>query len=118
MPTYCVTLHLRSGYPKYFVPFLKPRHSVYKTGKSQADGVFLEVPHFAISVYKSAKHFGLSFAYDAPKIWNDMPGDVHSATSLHLFRKKHKPCFFVQAYPPFRFFVVSLYGTDPCCVSG
>ena len=59
---------LHSGYPKYFVPFLKPRHSVYNTRKSQADGVFLGVPHFAPSVYKSSKHFGLSFAYDVPKI--------------------------------------------------
>ena len=38
---------LHRGYPKYFAPFLKPRHSVYNTRKSQADGVFLEVPHFA-----------------------------------------------------------------------
>ena len=59
---------LHSGYPKYFVPFLKPRQSVYNTRKSQADGVFLEVPHFAPLVYRSSKNFGLSFAYDAPKI--------------------------------------------------
>ena len=26
-------------------------------------GVSLEVPHFATSIYKSSKHFGLSFAY-------------------------------------------------------
>ena len=56
---------LQSGYSKYFVPFLKPRHMVYNTHKSQADGVLLEVQHFATSVYKSTKHFGLSFAYDA-----------------------------------------------------
>ena len=49
---------LHKGYPKYFVPFLKPRHSVYSTCKSQTDGVFLEVPHFAPSVNKSSKHFG------------------------------------------------------------
>ena len=54
---------LYSGYPKYCVTFLKPRHSVYNTRKSQADGVFLEVPHFAPLAYKSSKHFGLSFAY-------------------------------------------------------
>ena len=48
---------LHSGYPKYFVPSLKPRHSVYKTCKSQAGGLFLEVPHFATSVYKSTKHY-------------------------------------------------------------
>ena len=61
---------LNCGQPRYFAPFLKPRQSVYNTRKSQADGVFLEIPHFATSLYKSSKHFGLSFAYDAPKIWD------------------------------------------------
>ena len=55
---------LNFGHPKYFAPFFKPRQSVYNTHKSQADGVFLEVPHFATSIYKSSKHFGLSFAHD------------------------------------------------------
>ena len=32
---------LHSGYPKYFEPFLKPRHSVYRTRRSQYDGVLL-----------------------------------------------------------------------------
>ena len=45
-------------------------------------------------------HFGLSFAYDASKIWNDLPDDVRSATFLHSFRKKLKTYLFVQAYPP------------------
>ena len=79
---------LHFGYSKYFAPFLKPRQSVYNTHKSQADGVFLEVPHFATSIYKSSKHFGLSFAYDAPKIWNDLPDDVRLSTSLHSFQKE------------------------------
>ena len=48
------------------------KHSVYNTRKSQTDGVFLEVPHFATSVCKSTKHFGLRFAYDAPNILNDL----------------------------------------------
>ena len=47
--------------------FLIPRHSVYNTRRSQSDGMFLEVPHFA-SLFKSQKHFGLRFAYDAPMI--------------------------------------------------
>ena len=38
---------LNCGHPKYFAPFLKSRQSVYNTHKSQADGAFLEVPHFA-----------------------------------------------------------------------
>ena len=53
---------------------LKPRHSVYKTHRSQSDGMLLDVEH----TFKSKKHFGLSFAYDGPRIWNDLPDDVHS----------------------------------------
>ena len=85
----CKFLH--SGYQIYFVPVLKPICCIYKTCKSQADGVFLEVPHFVTSAYKSTKYFGLSFAYDVPKIWNELPDDVLSATPLHSFRKKLKP---------------------------
>ena len=90
---------LHSGHPKYFKPFLKPRHSMYRTRRSQSQGVLLEVPHFA-SIYKSKKHFGLSFAYDAPMIWNDLPDDVRSAKSLSSFRKKLKTYLFEKAYPP------------------
>ena len=54
---------LLSGYPKYFEPLLKPRHSVYK---SPFDCVLLEVPHF-VSGYLSTKHFDHSFAYEGLK---------------------------------------------------
>ena len=74
---------LHSGYPKYFELFLKPRHSVYRTWRSQSNGVLFDVPPFA-SIYKSKKHFGLSFAYDAPRIWNDLPDDILTAKSLSL----------------------------------
>ena len=90
---------LNHGHPKYFGPFLKPRQNVNNTCKSQADGVFLEVPHFSTSIYKSAKHIGHSFAYDASMIWNDLPDDVCSATSLHSFRRKLEIFLFAQAYP-------------------
>ena len=90
---------LHSGNPKYFEPFLIPRHSAYNTRRSQSDGIFLEVPHFA-SVFKSRKYFGLSFAYDAPMIWNDLPDEVCSANSLASFRSKLKSYLFGKAYPP------------------
>ena len=48
-------------------------------------------------------HFGLSFAYDAPKIWNDLPDDVRSATSLHSFRKKLETVLFKHIHPNFSF---------------
>ena len=63
------------------------------TRTSQSNGLLLEVPHFA-SIYKSKKHFGLSFAYDAPMIWND--DDIRSAKSLFSFRKKLKTYLFAK----------------------
>ena len=39
---------LHSCNPKYFEPFLIPRHSAYNTRRSQSDGMFFEVPHFAL----------------------------------------------------------------------
>ena len=95
---------LRGGYQKYIVPFLKPRHSVYNTHKSQADGVLLEVPHFATSVYKSTKHFGLSFAYHAQKIWDDLTDNACLAISLHSFRKKLKISLQKHIHPNSYFF--------------
>ena len=109
---------LHSGNPKYFEPFLIPRHSAYNTCQSQSDDMFLEVPLFA-SVFKSQKHFGLSFAYDAPMIWNDLPEEVRSANSLASFRSKLKSYLFGKAYPP-KFTISSCFlrGADPCNVSG
>ena len=92
--------YLHTNCPKYFNPFLKVRQCAYKTWLSQSDGIILHVPQYQPSIYKSTKQFGLSFAYDAPKIWNELPDDVRSATSIASFRKKLKAYLFCQAYPP------------------
>ena len=65
------------------------------------EGEVLEVPQFIPSVHKSSsKQFGFSLAYDAPKVWNELLDDIHSATSLLSFRKKLKAYFFTKAYIP------------------
>ena len=56
---------LLGGYPNHLNFFLH-LDSVYNTNGSQTDGVYLEIPYFDSPVYNSTKHFGLSFAYDAP----------------------------------------------------
>ena len=45
------------------------------------------------SVYKSRKHIGHNFAYDIPKVWNELFDDVYFATSTFgLIKKKvHVP---------------------------
>ena len=63
---------LHSGSPSYFEPFLSFSSCPYSTRHSHPDRQYLTVPPFLSSVFKSAKHFGHSFAFDAPKIWNEL----------------------------------------------
>ena len=79
--------YLHTNCPKYFSPFLKVRQCAYNTRLSQSDGIILHVPQYQPSIYKSTKQSGLSFAYDAPKIWNELSDNVRSATSIASFRK-------------------------------
>ena len=46
---------------KNFEPFLKPRHSVNNTNRSQAIALVLEVTHFASSENKSTMHLTLAW---------------------------------------------------------
>ena len=91
---------LHSGSPSYFEPFLSFNSCPYSTRHSHPDRQYLTVPPFHSSVFKSGKHFGHTFAFDAPKIWNDLPQDARSATSVASFRKKLKTYLFAKAYPP------------------
>ena len=80
--------------------FLSFSSCPYSTRHSHPGRQYLTVPPFHSSIFKSAKHFGHSFAFDAPKIWNDLSQDVRSATSVASFRKKLKTYLFAKAYPP------------------
>ena len=91
---------LHSGSPSYFQPFLSPSSCSYSTRRSHPDHQYLTVPPFRSSVFKSVKHFDHSFAFDAPKIWNELPHDVPSAVSVASFRRKLKTYLFAKAYPP------------------
>ena len=70
----------------------------YSTRHSHPDCQYLGVPAIHPSVFKSVKRFGHSFAFDAPKIWNELPYDVHCTTSVTSLRKKLKTYLFAEAY--------------------
>ena len=77
--------YLHTNCPKYFSPFLKVRQCAYNTQLSQSDGIILHVPQYQPSIYKSTKQFGLSFAYDAPKIWNELPDNIFNIIMCLVF---------------------------------
>ena len=91
---------LHSGSPFYCQPFLSLSSCSYSTMRNHPDRQYLTVPPFRSSVFKSVKHFDHSFAFDAPKIWNELPHDVRSAASVASLRKKLKTYLFTKAYPP------------------
>ena len=53
---------------------------------------------FKITIFTlQVKHFRKSFAFDAPKIWNDLPDYVRNVTYIAFFRKKLKTYLFESA---------------------
>ena len=76
----------------------------------------LKVLHFA-SMHKFKKHFDLSIAYDAPRIWDDLPDDKRSAKSLSSFSKESKPTSLQKhTHPSSLFLSVFLCSADPAMI--
>ena len=48
--------------------------------------------------------------YDVYTIWNELPGDNRSATSLIPFRSEVKFYLFYQSYPPYFLFFLVVFG--------
>ena len=51
------------------------------------------------SMQNSMEKFRFSFALDIVRVWNKMPDNIYSATSLSSFRNKLKTHVFAKAYP-------------------
>ena len=91
---------LHSGSPSYFEPFLSLSSCSCSTWHSHPDPQYLTVPPFHSSVFKSVKHFGHSFAFDAPKIWNELPNESALHNISCLLQEKAQTYQFAKAYPP------------------
>ena len=75
-----------------------PHHDRFIMIPCMSDMVEYEIQRLGASL-KCSRQFGLSFAYDAPKIMNDLPNDVCSAISLLSFRQALQSYLFAKAYP-------------------
>ena len=91
---------LHTGFPSYYAPYLSSYTRSYSTRHSQSGGNFLVIPKFYLSVNKSFKQFGNSFAFYAPTVWNVLPDEIRASTSLASFRKQLKTYLYTKAYPP------------------
>ena len=91
---------IHTGFPKYFAPSLSTYHTTYNTRCSQSIANFLNVPKFQPTFHKSTKHFGSSFAFDAPTVWNSLPEDIRALPTVASFRKELKTYLYAKDYPP------------------
>ena len=78
--------YLTTGQPKYFAPYLSLYKSGVNTRCSNPQNIFLQVPNYCSSIHRSKIHFNNSFSCDVPKLWNDLPHDIHSAPNLSCFK--------------------------------
>ena len=78
-----------------FPSYLKDLISVYKPSRSlrSADKFLLAKP------FKKLKTFGQkSFHFSAPTVWNSLPFELRSSSSLDIFKKRLKTHFFKIAF--------------------
>ena len=91
---------LKNGTPKYFEPHLIQYSCAVNTRRSSPDQMYLHIPAYKPSVIKSKVHFQFSFSHDGPTLWNSLPHDIRSASSLSMFRRRLKTYLFRVAFPP------------------
>ena len=90
---------LTTGKPKYFAPYLSLYTSAVKTRRSNPGKIFLKVPFYSSSIYKSKVNFNKSFSYDAPKLWNDLPLEIQTAPTISCFKTQLKSYLFQKSFP-------------------
>ena len=84
---------IMNGQPSYLHQYLIPQTHYSSTRSSQTSALFIPKPeHRLVSVR--------SLAVAAPRIWNSLPADVRTTTSVSSFRSKLKTHFFKIAFPP------------------
>ena len=75
--------YLHTDFPRYFGPY--PSCSSFSHNTKCSQSLYCEVAPFNFSHNKSSTQFYFSFAFEAPKLGNDLPDDVHGATFVFAF---------------------------------
>ena len=60
---------------------------------------YVHALYYVLSLARLVTVGDRSFASAGPKLWNSLPGDITSASSLSVFRKNLKTHLFRQSYP-------------------
>ena len=91
---------LNSSSPPYLKVCLNPYSSNYNTRRSNPNQLILQTVNYNKKIHSSFKHLQHSYAYSAPRLWNNLPHHVRSSPKISTFRKRLKSHLFSLAYPP------------------
>ncbi len=91
---------LNTQSPVYLHSYLHRYKCAYSTRLSNPNNITLDVPYYNYKVHKSYVQLRNSFAYSAPRLWNNLPLAVRSSPSLGVFRGRLKTHLYNLAYPP------------------
>ena len=122
--THLLGFDVFSKLPLWFISFFTPKlfqtliclfivedMAQDKTTQIKGSWRFLNTTH----EYTNKKtHFGHSFAFDAPTLWNNLPADVRSPPNLSCFRNKLKSYLFDNSFPPCKLPGLSVVSTWLC----
>lgn len=91
---------LNTKQPPYLAGCINEYSCNKYTRRSNPDNKFLNIPVFIHKTHKSKSHFDSSYEIAAPSLWNSLPFNVRTATSVATFRSRLKSHFFTLAFPP------------------
>ena len=91
---------LHSSSPPYLKVCLNPYSSKYNTRRSNPKQLILQTIDYNKRIHSSFKHLQYSYAYSAPRLWNNLPHYVKSSQIIGTFRNRLKSHLFSLAYPP------------------
>ena len=90
---------MQYGLPTYLHEYLVPYTCAVNTRRSIPDKRIMKTINYQWKLHSSPQHLQFSFAYSAPRFWNDLPMELRLSDSLAEFRKGLKANLFDLAYP-------------------
>lgn len=91
---------LETGKPAYLKSYLQPYTSGRDTRRANATKKNLHTPFHKQKTYPKFSYLSRTFFYSAPRLWNSLPINIRTASSLGIMRRHLKTSLFSQAYPP------------------
>ena len=90
---------IQSGHSEYLNTKLVPYMCSLNTQRGNSNNKILQTVDYDRKMHTSFQQLNFSFAYSAPRLWNNLPLELGLFDFLYTFRKKLKTHLFASIYP-------------------